>query len=158
MLKLKLQYFGHLMWRTDSLKKTLMLGKFKGRRRRGQQRMRQLMASPTQWTWVWASCRSWWWTGKPGVLQSMGWQSWTQLSNWTGFPDSHSSLCVNKVTEIFNRIKKHSWGGGGRFKREGTYVYLRLIRVDVWQKPTQYCKAIILQLKITKRKSCLYFT
>ena len=48
-------------------------------------------ASLTQWTWVWASFRSWWWTGKPGVLQSMGLQSWTRLSNWTenihkGFP------------------------------------------------------------------------
>ena len=42
MLKLKLQYFGHLMWRTDSLEKTLMLGKIEGRRRRGQQRMRWL--------------------------------------------------------------------------------------------------------------------
>ena len=42
MLKLKLQYFGHLMRRTDSLKMTLMLGKIEGRRRRGQQRMRQL--------------------------------------------------------------------------------------------------------------------
>ena len=42
MLKLKLQYFGHLMQRTDSLEKTLMLGKIEGRRRRGQQRMRWL--------------------------------------------------------------------------------------------------------------------
>ena len=42
MLKLKLQYFGHLMWRANSLKKTLILGKTEGRRRRGQQRMRQL--------------------------------------------------------------------------------------------------------------------
>ena len=42
MLKLKLQYFGHLMWRTDSLEKTLTLGKIEGRRRRGQQRMRWL--------------------------------------------------------------------------------------------------------------------
>ena len=41
------------------------------------------MASPTQWTWVWASFGSWWWTGKPGVLQSMGLQSQTQLSGWT---------------------------------------------------------------------------
>ena len=41
MLKLKLQYFGHLMWRTDSLEKTLMLGKIEGGRRRGQQGMRQ---------------------------------------------------------------------------------------------------------------------
>ena len=42
MLKLKLQYFGHLMWRTDSLEKTLMLGKIEGRRRRGRQRLRWL--------------------------------------------------------------------------------------------------------------------
>ena len=46
-LKLKLQYFGHLMQRTDSLKKTLILGKIKGRRRRGGQKMRWLDASPT---------------------------------------------------------------------------------------------------------------
>ena len=39
---------------------------------------------------------------------------------------------------------------GGRFKREGTYTHLLLIHVDVWEKPTQYCKAIILQLKINK--------
>ena len=46
MLKLKLQYFGHLMGRTDSLEKTLMLGKIEGRRRRGQQRMRWLDGIP----------------------------------------------------------------------------------------------------------------
>ena len=45
------------------------------------------------------------------------------------------------------------WKVGGRFKREGTYVYLWLIHVDAWQKPIQYCKAIILQLKINKIKS-----
>ena len=47
------------------------------------QRWAGWMVSPTQWTWVWASSWSWWWTGNPGVLQSMGSQSWTQLSNWT---------------------------------------------------------------------------
>ena len=41
------------------------------------------MASPTQWTWVWASSRSWWWTGKSGMWQSLGWQSQTWLSDWT---------------------------------------------------------------------------
>ena len=41
------------------------------------------MTSLTQWTWVWVSSERWWWTGKPGVLQSMGSQSRTQLSNWT---------------------------------------------------------------------------
>ena len=47
------------------------------------------------------------------------------------------------------------WGVGGRFKREGTYVYLWLIYVVVWQKPTQHCKAIILQLKINKKKQII---
>ena len=69
---------GHLMRRADSLEKTLtlektlMLGKPEGRRRRGQQRWDGWMASPTQWTWVWVSSGSWWWTGKSGMLQSMG--------------------------------------------------------------------------------------
>ena len=49
MLKLKLQYFGHLMWRTDSFEKTLMLGKIEGRRRRGLQRMRWLMVGWHHW-------------------------------------------------------------------------------------------------------------
>ena len=54
MLKLELQYFGHLMWRVYSLEKTLMLGGIEGRRRRGWQRMRSWMASLPRWTWVWA--------------------------------------------------------------------------------------------------------
>ena len=87
MLKLKLQYFGHLIRRTDSFEKTLMLGNIEGRRRRGWQRMRWWMASSTQWTWVWVSSRSWWWTGRPGVLQSMGLQrvgrDWETQLNWT---------------------------------------------------------------------------
>ena len=41
------------------------------------------MASPTQWTWVWVNSRSWWWTGRPGMLQFMGSQSRTRLSDWT---------------------------------------------------------------------------
>ena len=56
-LKLNLQYFGQLMWRTDSLEKTLLLGKIEGRRKRGWQRIRQLDGSPTRWTWV---CPSSW--------------------------------------------------------------------------------------------------
>ena len=44
------------------------------------------------------------------------------------------------------------WEVGGRAKREETYVYLWLIHVDIWQKPAQYCKAIILQLKMNKKQ------
>ena len=49
----------------------------------GRKEARAHTRTPTQWTWVWASPGSWWWTGKPGVLQSMGPQSRTWLSNWT---------------------------------------------------------------------------
>ena len=72
MLKLKLQYFGHLMWKTDSLEKTLMLGRIECGGEGDNRGWDGWMASPTWWTWVWASFRSWWWTGKPGVLRSMG--------------------------------------------------------------------------------------
>ena len=67
MLKLKLQYFGHLMWRADSLEKTLMLGKIEGRRR-GDWGWDGWMASLTQWTWIWANYRRQWRTGKPEVF------------------------------------------------------------------------------------------
>jgi len=84
-LKLKLQYFGHLMRRTDSLEKTLMLERLKAGGERDARGWDGWMTSPTQWTWVWESFRSWSWTGKPGVLQSMGSQrngrDWIEL-NW----------------------------------------------------------------------------
>ena len=69
-LMLKLQYFGHLKWRAYSLENILMLGKIEGRRRRW--RWNGCMAPMTQWTWVWASSRRWWRTGKLGMLQFMG--------------------------------------------------------------------------------------
>ena len=87
MLKRKLQYFGHLMGRTDSLEKTLMLGKIEGGRRRGWQRMRQLDGITDLMDMSLSKLCSWWWTGKPGVLQCMGLQrvghdGATEL-NWT---------------------------------------------------------------------------
>ena len=84
MVKLKLQYFGHLMWRTDSLEKTLMLGMIEGRRRE-RQRMRWLdsITNFMDIRWTCTSSGSWWWTGKPGVLQSMGSQRARHDSDWT---------------------------------------------------------------------------
>ena len=83
MLKLKLQYLGHLMRRVDSLEKTLMPGGIGGRRRRGRQRMRRLDGITDSMDWVWVNSGSWWWTGKPGLLRFMGSQSRTWLSDWT---------------------------------------------------------------------------
>ena len=85
-LMLKLQYFGHLMRRVNSLEKTLMLGGIGGRTRRGRQRMRGWMASLTRWTWVWVNSGIWWWTGRPGMLQFVGSQrvghDWATELNW----------------------------------------------------------------------------
>ena len=72
MLKLKLQYFGHLMWRVDSLEKTLMLEGLGAGGEGDDRGWDGLMAPLTQGTWVWVDSGSWWWTGRPGVLQFMG--------------------------------------------------------------------------------------
>ena len=72
---LNLQYLGHLIWRADSLEKTLMLGKIEGKRRRRQQKMRWFDAIMDSWTWVWANSRRWW---RTGLTKSQTW-----LSDWT---------------------------------------------------------------------------
>ena len=103
MLKLKFQYFGQLMQRTDSFEKTLMLGK-KWRQEKGT--TEDEMASPTQWTWVWASSGRWWRTEKPGMLQSMGLQrvrhAWATELKW--------SECDDIRRWVFGRWLGH--GGG----------------------------------------------
>ena len=73
-LMLKLQYFSYLMRRTDSLEKTWCWERLKAGGEGHNRGWDGWMTSPTQWTWVWAISGSWWWTGKPGVLQSMGFQ------------------------------------------------------------------------------------
>ena len=84
MLKLKLQYFGHLMWKSRLTRKDPGCCKRLKAGGAGADWVGDgWMASPTRWTWIWASSRSWWWTGKPGVLQSMVLQSQTGLSDWT---------------------------------------------------------------------------
>ena len=102
MLKLNLQSFGHLMRRPNWFEKTLMLGKIEDRRR-VQERRDGWMISLTQWTWVWASPGRWWGTGSPGMLQSMGARSWTQLSGWTA-TTTWVCVCVFTCINIFLAI------------------------------------------------------
>ena len=85
MLRLKLQYFGHLMQRVESLEK-IWCWEGLGAGGEGDDRgWDGWMASPTWWTWVWVNSRSWWWTGRPGVLWFMGSQesNMTERLNWT---------------------------------------------------------------------------
>ena len=96
-LKLKLQYFGHLMQRTDPFEKTLMLERLKVREGDDGE-WDDWMASPTQWTWICVNSGSWWWTGMPGMLQSMGLQrvedDWATELNWTEMEwESDRSCC-----------------------------------------------------------------
>ena len=82
MLKLKLQYFGHLMQRTDSLEETWCWERLEVGGEGDDRGWDGWMASLTQWTWVWVNSGRWWWTGMPGMLQSMGSQRVTEL-HWT---------------------------------------------------------------------------
>ena len=85
--------------KSDLLEETLMLGKIEGGRKRGWQRMRWLDGI-TRWTWVWVNSGSWWWTGKPGVLQSMGLQSHTWMSDWTDWLILGISYTWHRITNI----------------------------------------------------------
>ena len=100
MLKLKLQYFGHLMRRVDSFEKTLMLGKIEGRRRKGWQKMRWLDGITDQWTWVWVNSRSWWWTVRAwsSVVHGVA-KNWTRLSNWTDL--NEKDIRIGKMCHYF---------------------------------------------------------
>ena len=97
-LKLKLQYFGHLMRRTESFEKTWCWERLKVKGVGDDRGWDGWMASPTQWIWVWVNSGSWQWTGRPGVLQSMGLQrvrhNWTTEQNSTDY-----YLCIHSPTE-----------------------------------------------------------
>ena len=104
MLKLKLQYFGHLMRRADSLEKRPWCWERLKSREGDDRGWYGWMASLSQWTWVQVNSRSWWWTGRPGMLQFMGSQrvrhDWATELNWTEGP-SGSRLSKAVVLRVW---------------------------------------------------------
>ena len=109
-LKLKLQYFGHLMRRVDSLEKILMLGGVGGRRRGDNRGWDGWMASPTRWTWVWVDSGSLWWPGRPGVLWFTGLQrvrhDWVTELNWTEIIDEYMKTGLSALTDFIETMKE----------------------------------------------------
>ena len=104
-LKLKLQYFGHLMQRTDSLEKTWCWERLKSGEgdARGQDGW---MASWSRWTWVWVSSGRWWSTGKPGMLPSLAWQrvryDWaTERCQWISWLRNRAHIPCSSYTGLW---------------------------------------------------------
>ena len=112
---LKLQFFGYWMQRVDSLEKTLMLRKIEGEGEGDDRGWDGWMASPTCQTWVWASFGSWWWTGKPGVLQSLGSQrvghGWVICTcTWSGYLSPSPRLHWTPINYVKFHLKNPSVG------------------------------------------------
>ena len=111
MLKLKLQYFGHSCEESTHWKRLWCWERLKAGGEGDDGGWDGWMASPTQWTWVWVNSGSWWWTGRPGMLQSWGCKELdtTEQLNWTDKKFLLVHLCFILVNRNFNCMKPVMW-------------------------------------------------
>ena len=151
MLKLKLQYFGHLMQRTDSLKRPWCCKRLKAGGEGDDRGWDGWMASPTQWTWVWAGSRSWWWTGKPAALQSMGSQrvrhDWVTEMNWTEHisRENHNLktyMDPNVHSSTIQQDKEGTWVFTDRRMDKGFVCVCVCVYIYIYTHTVEYYSAI----------------
>ena len=108
MLKLKVNTLATSCEELTHLKRPWCWKRLKSRREGDDRGWHGWMASPTQWTWVWVNSRSWWWTGRPGMLQYMGLQrvkhDWTELNSfikhWHRYFKWIDSFCFQKISVL----------------------------------------------------------
>ena len=138
MLKLKLQYFGHQMQKTNSFEKMLMGWERWKAEEEDDRGWDGWMASPTRWTWAWTSSGSWWWTGRPGMLRVMGSQrvghDWATDKNWNGWEsrrgkqlDIEQSLYISSINHT---SKLYWWNNKDTSQKPGRCIilWINLIR------------------------------
>jgi len=128
MLKLKLQYFGHWCEELTHLKRPWCWKRLRAGGEGDDRGWDGWMAPPTQWTWVWMDARSWWWTGRPGMLWFMGSQrvrhDWTTKLNWTMLNTGNTTVDTRSVIPAIPKMMDQ-WATHG-IKGEQRELELRL--------------------------------
>jgi len=152
LLKLKLQYFGHLMWRADSLEKTLMLGRLRAGGEGDDRGWDVRMASLTHWTWIWANSGRQWRTGEPGVFltllmgsQRVGHDLGTG-QQWLPFTVLGQFLCTVGAPATWIRASLPFWFPS----HLGHHCAPNTVPCAVWSVLVNYCK----QLSHRKERDC----